>query len=44
MGDLMADPLHSHPGTTLNQFPVNAFVLRDDFGVLGLPAIMPLSC
>lgn len=32
MGDLMADPLHSHPGTTLNQFPVNTFVLRDNFG------------
>ena len=28
MGDLMADPPPSHPGTTLNQFPVYAFVLR----------------
>ena len=43
MGDLMADPLHSHPGTTLNQFPVNAFVLRDNFGSSWTPAIMPLS-
>jgi hypothetical protein len=32
MGDLMADPPNSHPGTTLNQFPVDAFVLRDNFG------------
>jgi hypothetical protein len=44
MGDLMADPLHSHPRITLNQFPVNAFVLRDNLAILGLPAIMPLSC